>query len=571
MEAAIAAMMQPVKSRQTFSPSNQEVHKKKRSSSGEPSSNSKKSKKSNFVELADDNDGSKMFAKTLSKADFAISGTFCNDKTQEKKGISAEAISIRLCFAAVMDLKLSIALSEKDKGTTISDLSFDRLSNAIRSHKNLTHLMRKCNSLKNAQAKCAVIGSAVAMLKSLAMLDSIYMELLPLAASLRHKEERYLLLPDPAAYVACSIPSSASVFDNGDEKNRLALYLELRKAEAEHLGIPMLIAEVVAAEGLSGMTSDNTMRGCCPVGTPALRAWQDGCRDRVCQQAAFACPDQEALALIKQFCSPNLRLLEKGAGTGYWARLIRRVGVKVVATDKMPPKGALENINKMNEYHGCFPSWTTVQPVSSNDAESSCEVLLLVYPPPSNPMAFNALKNFKGNRFIYVGEFRGDTADLSFEVELYKSWRCVGITRLPCWTNTADYLSCWVRLGTEEGLSRLVSALQSQLSIVPISCGGCGVDLLASTGAPGGEKENKKDKSNKKNKSENDRSIQIQTGVQRAGFWRDRFTRCVYACSKACTTQESTVTALQTELNLRCLGCIDLREHSFEMRWTFIQ
>lgn len=44
--------------------------------------------------------------------------------------------------------------------------------------------------------------------------------------------------------------------------------------------------------------------------------------------------------------------------------------------------------------------------------------MLISYPPPKNNMAFDAIKAFKGNRFAYIGEWRGVTANDKFEVKL---------------------------------------------------------------------------------------------------------------------------------------------------------
>ena len=273
MEAAIAAMAAKVQ----FMPNSEGPNRKKKRTGSAGDDTDKKKKKKN--KLTSENDGSKMFAKSIALANFKVSGTVCDD-INVNKGVSAEAKAIRACFAAVMSLKLSIALSEKKASKTIAGLKFDALSNAIRSNQNLAHLMKVRNKLKNAKTQCAEIGVHVAMLRSLAMLDLLYMELLPLAASLRNKEERYLLLPDPAAYIACILPVAVGgeASSSDLESNRLARYLMLRKLEAEQLGLPALIAEVVETEGLSTMKSDNTMRGCCPMGTPTVRAWQDSCR-----------------------------------------------------------------------------------------------------------------------------------------------------------------------------------------------------------------------------------------------------------------------------------------------------
>lgn len=68
---------------------------------------------------------------------------------------------------------------------------------------------------------------------------------------------------------------------------------------------------------------------------------------------AYAAPNAAALeALLAQ--SP---LLELGAGTGYWARLLRGAGADVLALDIAPPGPAAA---AANTYHGRIPTVTEV-------------------------------------------------------------------------------------------------------------------------------------------------------------------------------------------------------------------
>lgn len=58
-------------------------------------------------------------------------------------------------------------------------------------------------------------------------------------------------------------------------------------------------------------------------------------RQRALERYAFAVPNAEALAAIAR-SAPN-GVVELGAGTGYWAAQLQRVGVDVVAYDTAPP------------------------------------------------------------------------------------------------------------------------------------------------------------------------------------------------------------------------------------------
>lgn len=140
---------------------------------------------------------------------------------------------------------------------------------------------------------------------------------------------------------------------------------------------------------------------------------------------SFAVPTDEALNTIKKWTQGTAGVVELGAGSGYWAHLISQQKVNVVAFDNF--------------------SWTypatdsTFQvPVREGDEQVlkdyADHVLLLCFP-PKGPMAANALKNFSGNRLIFIGELsRGETmANSEFEAILQEDFEQVEALELPNW------------------------------------------------------------------------------------------------------------------------------------------
>ena len=84
-------------------------------------------------------------------------------------------------------------------------------------------------------------------------------------------------------------------------------------------------------------------------------------------------------------------LLEVGAGTGFWASLLRKRGCEVEAVDVAPPG------DKHNEYHGRLPPFTAVRRSSAAHATyPHAATLFLCYPPPHSTCALQALDLFKG-------------------------------------------------------------------------------------------------------------------------------------------------------------------------------
>lgn len=129
-------------------------------------------------------------------------------------------------------------------------------------------------------------------------------------------------------------------------------------------------------------------------------------RERLVEKYAWAIPDDQSLEMIAE-CGP---IVEIGAGTGYWAHLLRELGVDVVAYDIAPPGGEKENGWRHTE------TWTEVLEGGPEKAwEHPDRALFLCWPPYSDPMAFNALGNYQGDTLIYIGEDEwGCTGDEAF-------------------------------------------------------------------------------------------------------------------------------------------------------------
>ena len=137
---------------------------------------------------------------------------------------------------------------------------------------------------------------------------------------------------------------------------------------------------------------------------------------------SWAIPSEEAIEAIVEW-GP---VVEVGAGTGYWASLIKRAGGDVVAYDAHPPGSRVT-------YPECSPPagpeeyvWHSAmdpffevregigEEVVANHADRT---LLLVWPPYDDPMASRTAEAFYaagGERLIFVGEVHGVTGDRTF-------------------------------------------------------------------------------------------------------------------------------------------------------------
>lgn len=156
---------------------------------------------------------------------------------------------------------------------------------------------------------------------------------------------------------------------------------------------------------------------------------------------AFAIPTEAALATLARY-SP---IVELGAGTGYWAFLLRRRGVDCVAYDRAPPD-RMANPNRFQPL-----TWTDVE---AGDVDvltgHGDRALFLCWPSYRDPFAARALAAYTGATLLYIGEpAGGHTADDAFFEQLARDWLAVEHVAVPNWPGTRDALTVYRRRGSE--------------------------------------------------------------------------------------------------------------------------
>lgn len=154
------------------------------------------------------------------------------------------------------------------------------------------------------------------------------------------------------------------------------------------------------------------------------------------QRYAWAVPTDDALAAIAR----HGPLVEIGAGTGYWAALLARRGVDVVAYDAAPPPAA-------NHWHPGAACWVAVEQGGPEKVDLHPDrALFLCWPPYADPMAADALRRYAGRTVIYVGEGGGGcTGDEAFHDQLERDFEEVELVAIPQWEGVHDYLSIHAR------------------------------------------------------------------------------------------------------------------------------
>ena len=192
----------------------------------------------------------------------------------------------------------------------------------------------------------------------------------------------------------------------------------------------------------------------------SLKSRQDCFDNRqiLCQKYAWAVPNEEAINVLLS----HQPLIEVGAGTGYWASLVRKKGGQVIATDVLPAP------SKGNHWHALAGSaWTEVLPGDETVVRQyPGSTLFLSWPPETNRCAYNALKLYKGNVLIYVGEDAGGcTGTKEFHDTLAREWHLVKQVEIPQWPGVYDMLYVYARNKPEGAGKSAADAIEKVLAL----------------------------------------------------------------------------------------------------------
>lgn len=162
-------------------------------------------------------------------------------------------------------------------------------------------------------------------------------------------------------------------------------------------------------------------------------------REEAILDYAFAVPDGDALEVIAGLAP----IVEMGAGTGYWAGLLRARGVDVIAYDQTPghgiESGAAAGRRLYTEVLAGGPAALAAHPDRT---------LLLVWPPlwhegdDEADMSVACLDHWRGRSLVYVGDWQGATASDAFHQRLRGEFVEVACHVIPQWDEVRDRL--WV-------------------------------------------------------------------------------------------------------------------------------
>jgi len=152
-------------------------------------------------------------------------------------------------------------------------------------------------------------------------------------------------------------------------------------------------------------------------------------RDKCVAKYSWAILTEETISRLEKY-QP---FLEIGAGTGYWAYEFRKKGIQIIATEPILSQ-----------------KWTEIEILTGQCAldkyDDGKHTLLVCWPTYADDWAFKALKEFKGDTVVYVGEGNeGCTADEQFHALLEKDWNIIEEIDIPQWPGLHDLIMIYYR------------------------------------------------------------------------------------------------------------------------------
>jgi hypothetical protein len=156
---------------------------------------------------------------------------------------------------------------------------------------------------------------------------------------------------------------------------------------------------------------------------------------------AWTITDPATVAFVARHTGP--KVIDPMAGSGYWAHLLRQLGVDVLASDETPPTGEANNWHRTGVQHVEVGRADAVEAVAAHGADRA---LLLAWPPYDSPIGADTLAAFPGDRVIFIGESEGGcTGDDRLFALFAEEWTEVASHRPVQFMGLHDFITVYDR------------------------------------------------------------------------------------------------------------------------------
>ena len=156
---------------------------------------------------------------------------------------------------------------------------------------------------------------------------------------------------------------------------------------------------------------------------------------------AWAIPDAGALAVLARYAP----LLECGAGTGYWAALLRASGVDVEAS-RPDPAGRSREHATTTATASAMERGAGGQRGQRGAGQPRAHPVSVLAAHDDDDASYRALRAYRGDVLVYVGGGPdGPTGTVRFHRELALNWRAAEQALVPNWPGLRDRLVVYRR------------------------------------------------------------------------------------------------------------------------------
>jgi hypothetical protein len=162
-------------------------------------------------------------------------------------------------------------------------------------------------------------------------------------------------------------------------------------------------------------------------------------RQRLVRKYCWTISDPDTVAFVAKHAEDGL--VDPIAGTGYWAYLLKQVGVDVACYDLNPGTALITNGWHGKDLYADVCAKDCAEAVALHPDRT----LFLSWPPFQQDVGARILMAYKGKRVIYIGEGQGATGDDELRRILDADWTEIDSRQPVQWWGVHDRVTVYER------------------------------------------------------------------------------------------------------------------------------